>query len=643
MMRRREKITALGKKRTVYGILLSVALCSALWAHGGIPTPSLAPAQSEPRAPDKATPKINASDQIQSDGQAAPFYLMNAGNVALHDKDVGKADNSSPGRTVGVTLAALFDEQRRRVAHIGFVQAERLILSSTETPLTPDPFDLGVFYASLSLFPECMSALEADQATPSFASVTKRDELKRILKAYCALGAGKLDEAQGLLSGADEGNPNTKILTIVTMARQGRFASAARLLEAVAPGESAADPAVATLLPPAMIEIAGYRATSVDDPLFRRAIRRSRVNSGQLARARILARNGQYIDAQQILTRLEKTVDGRLSVRTAVLQQMIALEANTVPPYDLVEAADDLAFRWDGGLTGRELTALRARARFVAGDLSNAFAHWRTLIREAPQSDAALDAQERLTKAIGLLVAADDNEQLIEQAALFLEFVEFAPPGAEGDALIRQYTDRLTDLGLGVEAAELLEHQVFQRLRGRERARIAARLAALHMRNGAPEEALRVIRSTRLAGISEETLNKRRGIEAEALAAAGRKEKALALLENASAPHDRRRRADILWNASRWAEASVAYKVAFEGSREDGHLALRAAVAFGLAGDGAALSAFATANETLLAGKPEGDMIRLLDKGFNEGSFFTVYRSLFETDNELLNTDDAGA
>lgn len=153
-------------------------------------------------------------------------------------------------------------------------------------------------------------------------------------------------------------------------------------------------------------------------------------------------------------------------------------------------------------------------------------------------------------------------EQLprIDALALFYDFKEFMPIGRRGDEIIRRLADRLVEVDLLDQAAEILQHQIDNRLNGAARATVAARLAMIRLMNNKPAEALRALSSTRLPELPRDVKRARQLLEAKALSDLSRTDLALEVLENEQGPEIDRLRADILWTARRWREAGEAHE-----------------------------------------------------------------------------------
>ncbi len=153
-----------------------------------------------------------------------------------------------------------------------------------------------------------------------------------------------------------------------------------------------------------------------------------------------------------------------------------------------------------------------------------------------------------------------DQLPRIDALALFYDFKEFLPIGRRGDEIIRRLADRLVELDLLDQAAELLQHQIDNRLTGAARATVATRLAMVRLMNGKPAEALRALSSTRLPELPRDVKRARQLLEAKGLSDLSRTDLALEILGNERGPEVDRLRADILWTARRWREAGEAHE-----------------------------------------------------------------------------------
>lgn len=244
-----------------------------------------------------------------------------------------------------------------------------------------------------------------------------------------------------------------------------------------------------------------------------------------------------------------------------------------------------------------EATALAALARLYAAEGRNrdAFNTLRTATGAFPEAPSTRSLQSDMARLFAKLMLGEDDTgpANLESVALFYDFKELTPPGRRGDAMIRRLADRLVEVDLLDQAADLLEYQIKNRLTGAGRAQVAATAALIHLMNHKPARAEQIIASTRMAGLPKELVRSRLVLEARALSEIGRTDLSLELLDGLDGDDIQHLRSDILWNAGRWQQAAEALERQLgnrwqrsealdDRARND---VLRAGVAYALADD----------------------------------------------------------
>lgn len=511
-----------------------------------------------------------------------------------------------------------FDRAAPRVdaATNGFAIAEERRLAAAATNEVAPLTALVEFYMAHELWVEALVALRRF-ATPTAATDA--------FAAECDFRLGR-DEAVILrLAGRDGASP----FLPMALARIGAFAEARAAFE-----KADAGLAPATLKQEYQLTraeaFADENADAADDAL-RRAGAVADSARRDFISARILATRGD----RQRSSAMMRRAAGDAMIDASGGYAMRAAIALAVAESDMA-ALDALALRWRGGGFDRDLELAVGRLRLADGDYRRGFRALAALVDAHPRSDAAFAAQEEIAGALPNLLA--DRRQRPEAAAeVFFENVEFAPPGREGDALIRMATTKLEALGLYEQAAQILDHQVFKRLRAAERATTAADLAALYLKANKPGEALRTLRSTRIAGLATPVAERRRQLEAHALSASGNGEGAVALLASAPTVDDLLLRGDINWSRKAWSAAATDYAsyvagVAALDDRRAREAAVRGATAFLLAGDRAGYRAFSNEALAKLEGMPEGELVAALGDVDRERfleRFMASYKSVY--------------
>lgn len=485
--------------------------------------------------------------------------------------------------------AAMMEE----TARIGFAKAEELRLAAASARDARATRELAEFYMANGLWVEALARLKDDATAAG-----------KLLAAECELRMGRDRAAAARLADVA---PNDAIAAIA-WTRLGAYAEARAAFEAARAPEASRNLSDDHALAAAETFAATGDAGKAEAALSRLAEAKAHRAATAFLTGRIRAMRGDRTGAAAAFRRAAESGESAYAMRARLA---LAVDAGDVG------AVDALSLEWRGGAFERDLRLALGRMRLADGDFDRGFAALGGVVDRFPQSQAALDAQDLISAALPELFADDAGLHPKEAARLFFENVAFAPPGREGDALIHEAAGRLEALGLYRQAAQLLDHQVFKRLRGEDRAIVAGDLAELLLQARDAAGALKVIRATRFAGLSEAANLRRRQIESRALAATGRSEEATALLADAPAASDLKLRADINWTRKSWPEAARDYasyvlSLATLAKKDDKAAAVRAATAYLLAGDRAGYRAFSQEAAQRLGDAAEADLIRSL-------------------------------
>lgn len=227
---------------------------------------------------------------------------------------------------------------------------------------------------------------------------------------------------------------------------------------------------------------------------------------------------------------------------------------------EAINTLDRLRFTWRGGDVELDAVAELAKIYEQQGDFRSALSVMRTVATQFPSAEKGRDIADQMVAMFRRLFLDGEVDSLkpLEALSLFYDFRELTPVGRDGDRMIRELADRLVAVDLLDQAAEMLEHQVTHRLRGVARAQVAGRLAAVHLLNSEPGEALSALRKTRQAQLPQQIADERLLFEAKALSALGRHDHALELLADNRSDPARALTADVYWEAGKYAESGRA-------------------------------------------------------------------------------------
>ncbi len=319
-----------------------------------------------------------------------------------------------------------------------------------------------------------------------------------------------------------------------------------------------------------------------------------------LLHARLLAARGETEAARDAAIVVADAGHEPIESRARLAAIALAQELGDITAAEAVSELEALRLRWRGDASEMQVARTLGSLYAEAGAYRTGLSMMRSIVARYPDDPIARQIGGDMAGIFRELYLEDGADALdpVEALALWYEFADLTPVGADGDRMIRRLADRLADFDLLAQAAELLQHQVDHRLRGNARASVAADLAAIYLMDRRPEQALNAIRATRVARLPSALNAERRLLEARALAELDRYEHALELLATDRSSEARRLSADFAWALRDWAEAARLLEAALgEAWRSDAPLAphdadtvLRAAIASSLAGETEALS-----------------------------------------------------
>jgi tetratricopeptide (TPR) repeat protein len=320
----------------------------------------------------------------------------------------------------------------------------------------------------------------------------------------------------------------------------------------------------------------------------------------RLVQARLIELEGHKDRALRIYAAIADAPLDSLAAPALLRATQIRLDMGAITPAQAVAVYQNLRFRWRGDAT--ELETLRALGQIylAQGRYREALEALRSTGGRLPDLPEAVQLQADLSKAFRALFldGMADGLEPIQALALFYDFKELTPLGADGDLMVRKLVRRLVDVDLLPQAAELLKYQADNRLDGVPRAQVDTDLAVIELMDHKPEQALQAINASRSTALPSSLTAERRLVEARAWAALGRYDAALEILDKDQAKDAQELRAEITWDQKNWAAAGPLYEKAlgerFKNSQplssEDEGKLLRAGVAYSLAGDMGALA-----------------------------------------------------
>ena len=290
----------------------------------------------------------------------------------------------------------------------------------------------------------------------------------------------------------------------------------------------------------------------------------------------------------------------------------LSLERGTMKPDVAARELEALRWRWRGDAI--ELSVIRELGQLYLsqGLYREALTALKGVNGRMQRLSGAADLQTDLSNAFRMLFleGGADGLQPVQALGLFYDFRELTPVGADGDEMVRRLSRRLVDVDLLDQAAELLKHQVDERLDGVAKAQVATDLATIYLMDRQPEKALQALWSSRTTLLPTALNAERRALEARALMTLGRYDHALEVLGADASSEAKAVKAEIFWKQENWGGAAALYEAAL-GDRYRNTAALtpdeearliRAGVGYSLAHDAAGLGRLSRNYRPFVAG-----------------------------------------
>lgn len=363
-----------------------------------------------------------------------------------------------------------------------------------------------------------------------------------------------------------------------------------------------------------------------------------------LLRGRIADASGRSREALTSFDLVQRSIDRPHAAEAAYRSLRIRYRDGEISTGEAIEQLAGLAASWRGDETELKTLRLLSKLYVKQGNYRAAFENMKAAVLADPDSPTTRLLQEDMNAVFASLYLdgkADDLDT-IEALALFYDFRELTPVGRRGDEMVRHLASRLISVDLLDQAAELLQHQVDNRLKGAARAQIAADLGVVHLMNGKPTESLRVLNRTRQAQLPRTLTRQRNIVEARALTESGRPDLALEIVRNMRGEDVERLRADTFWAAGRWRDAGEQLEEMSGGrwgdnvplSERERSDVLRAAVAYSLAEDQFSLDRLRTKFAPKMADSPQGAAFEVATRPINDRGveFLSVADSLDQAD-----------
>ncbi|MBF5095695.1 tetratricopeptide repeat protein [Azospirillum sp. INR13] len=343
----------------------------------------------------------------------------------------------------------------------------------------------------------------------------------------------------------------------------------------------------------------------------------------QYLRGLLYAQTGETDQARQQLTAAFNSYDRFYRAKAGLALTNLELSEGKMSPTAAAEQLAGLTFTWRGDDLEMQIRSRMGEVLIAGGEYAKGFNTMKetaALVADTPRAEAITREMSRIFADL----FKDGAQRLptLDALQLYDQFRELTPVGEAGDEIIRQLAERLISIDLLNRAADLLQHQVEFRLSGLDKARIGTRLASVRLLDNKPEEALKALELSNIAGLPAELAAERRLMQAKALAELNRGDEAMQLLAQDDSGNANLLRVDIAWKGQKWDAAALALNKVIGPPPAPGkpldpnmsQLVLNRAVALALAGDGNGLNLLKKDFEGSMKGGPNEDAFRILTR-----------------------------
>jgi len=373
-----------------------------------------------------------------------------------------------------------------------------------------------------------------------------------------------------------------------------------------------------------------------DDPIEQLAIR--------LIQARLIEAEGDKPGALRVYDAISTVNLPWLSAPALLHATQIRLAQGALQPNQAADILDGLRYRWRGDATELETIRTLAQIYLSMGRYREALDALRSAGQHLPDLPEAVDLENDLSNAFRnlFLNGQADGLQPVQALALFYDFKDLTPIGADGDLIVRKLARRLVDVDLLGQAAELLKYQEENRLDGVPKAEVAADLATIDLMNRQPEAAIDALNESRTTLLPTSLTAERRVIEARAWLMLGQYDHALEIVEGDKSADAINVRAEVAWRKQDWASSASQLEgmlgdrwknTAPLSTEEEGRL-LRCAISLSLAKDDAGLARLRAHYSSFVDKAQQPDALRVALAGMNSdaSSIGDVARAAAEAD-----------
>jgi hypothetical protein len=296
-----------------------------------------------------------------------------------------------------------------------------------------------------------------------------------------------------------------------------------------------------------------------------------------------LSKLGQKPAAKLVWEKLQDSPVDEIKARARFALISDQLEQKSIDPADAAKQLEALRYLWRGDTFEFDLLYKLGKLYFDSGQPRRSLITLRQAATHFPDHPQAKEAAADMAGEFHDLYLGGTADKLspLTAVALYDEFRELTPPGAEGDRMIAALADRLVKVDLLDRAGDLLERQVKTRLSGAGKVAAGTRAAAIRLLDDQPDLALSALKASEDPAGSPDLVAERKRLQARALFDTGETLKGIELVRDDTSREGLWLKSDMFWKLKEWPSAAEALGQLIEAEQ-----AKRAAAKAALAGSG---------------------------------------------------------
>ena len=422
-------------------------------------------------------------------------------------------------------------------------------------------YNLARFYFSNRFAPETLGVLaELKREEPEI----ENEPEFRLIRGGASYLMGRLSDAasdftHGSLDGSDEAN----FWRAAVVAESGDLLAAAPTLTRVGivtkKYPKSLKLRMGTLVADAAVEIGDSQTAKT----YIKALKKLEPNEAQLAaiefvEGRLLDLNGDTDGAISLWEGVQEKRNKWMRMRASIARIELLLKLNRLKPREAIKQMESLRFAWRGDNFEFALLRRLGGLYLDEGIYRNGLQALRQAATYFRDNEETPQVTQQMADVFNALYLEDGADEMsaVTAIAIYEEFKELTPAGAKGDEMIRKLADRLADVDLLDQAAEILEGQIQSRLKGVLKSTVGARLAIVYLLARRYDRALAALDATNVRNEPAALVAQRRHLRARALMGLDQSEIALDVLKKDKSTDADLLRAELFWNGGDWNNAS---------------------------------------------------------------------------------------